>query len=312
MARRVTISSLGPGPIAGEPGRSTEQEIEDMIAFWRGQFDLVLPDQPDLIVVPEACDRYANYSLEQTLDYYRRRGDRILDFFAETARKNHCNIAYSAIRELPDGTRRNSTRIIDRQGKTAGIYSKNHVVIEETTDAGILCGKDAPVIECDFGRLGCAICFDLNFAPIRERYVARKPDLIVFCSMYHGGLMQNYWAYACRAHFVGAIAGNRCTIISPSGQLIAASTNYYHHITATVNLDCVLAHLDYNRGKFTAMKRKYGREVTIADPGNLGSVLLTSESEKTGILQMVSEFEIELLDDYWARALRHHAENREP
>ena len=74
-------------------------------------------------------------------------------------------------------------------------------------EKGSLCGKDAPVFECDFGRVAFAICFDLNFDELRLKYVKAKPDLIIFSSMYHGGLMQAYWAYSCRAYFVGAIAG---------------------------------------------------------------------------------------------------------
>ena len=91
------------------------------------------------------------------------------------------------------------------------------------------------MIQCDFGRVVCAICFDLNFDELRLRYVQARPDLILFSSMYHGGLMQNYWAYSCRSHFIGAINGLQCTVISPLGELLAASTNYFHHITTTVN-----------------------------------------------------------------------------
>ena len=114
---------------------------------------------------------------------------------------------------------------MDREGGVAGIYNKNHLVIEETTKFGILCGKEARVIETDFGKVACAICFDLNFGPIRGKYAAQKPDLVVFCSMYHGGLMQPVWAYDCRAHFVGAVAGNQCTIIDPLGEMLASSTS---------------------------------------------------------------------------------------
>jgi predicted amidohydrolase len=298
--------------LAGGADLPFDQALERMIAHWRQQVSLVLPDRPDLIVVPEACDRFPAMPLERRLEYYRHRGDRVRDFFAEVAAENSCYLAYSAAREMPDGTWRNSTQIIDRRGRVAGIYNKNHVVVEETTKSGILCGKDAPVIECDFGTVGCAICFDLNFAPIRENYAAMQPDLIVFCSMYHGGLMQNYWAYDCRAHFVGAICNDQCTVIDPLGELLAASTNYYRYVTATVNLDCALAHLDYNRGKLQAMKAKYGRGVTIKDPGHLGSVLLTNWLEDRTVDDLIEEFGIERLDSYWARALRHHAEHTEP
>jgi hypothetical protein len=126
--------------------------------------------------------------------------------------------------------------------------------------------------------------------------------------MYHGGLMQAYWAYSCRAHFVSAtgvdVTPNE--FYSPVGHRIAASTNYMQNITATLNLDCTVAHLDYNWGKLARLKEKYGRDVTIFDPGQLGAVLITSESETVSIQEMIAEFEIELLDDYMERALAHH------
>ena len=312
MSKRVVISSLGPKPIQGNPSRPHQQAVDDMMAFWRGQVDIVLPDQPDLIVVPEACDRYPNYELSHRLDYYRVRGEQMRDFFAGVARDNHCYVAYSAAREMPDGTWRNSTQILDRDGEVAGIYNKNHTVVEETTKAGVLCGRETPLIETDFGTIGCAICFDLNFRPLLGKYAALQPDLIVFCSMYHGGLMQRVWAYECRAHFVGAIAGCECTIIDPLGELLARSTNYYHWITHEVNLDCVLAHLDYNNAKFRALKQRYGRGVTITDPGYLGCVKITSELDGLSVQDMVAEFDIELLDAYWERALAHRDAHLEP
>jgi len=312
MARKVTISALGPRPITGEPSRPHQQAVDEMIRHWRAQVELVLPDRPDLIVVPEACDRYPNYPIEQRLEYYRARGEQVRDAFAGVAREGHCYVAYSAAREAADGTWRNSTQILDRAGNVVGIYNKNHLVIEETTKAGILCGRDAGLIQTDFGSLACAICFDLNFEELRHKVRAQRPDLIVFCSMYHGGLMQACWAYDCRAHFVGAVAGAECTLLNPLGERVAYSTNYYHWVTAQVNLDCTLAHIDYNNAKFRAMKQKYGRGVTIADPGYLGCVLLTNEMEGITIRDLVAEFEIELLDEYWARALAHRHTHIEP
>ena len=133
MARRVKISTIGAVP-PGVPSHLEEQALVDnMIQFWRRQFDQVLPDQPDLIVVPEMCDRYGGQSPEQAARYYQVRGEQVLEFFSEVARDRGCYMAYSAAREAKDGTWRNSTLIIDRSGNVTGTYNKNHVVIEETT-----------------------------------------------------------------------------------------------------------------------------------------------------------------------------------
>lgn len=314
MARYVKISTIGartpPFPSEG----TTQEKVDIMIKFWEEKLSKVTPDNPDIILLPEACDRFCNISKADKKEYYATRKDQLLEFFQKNAKKNNCYIAYSAARELPDGTWRNSTRIIDRSGNIAGTYNKNHLVLEENTENGILYGKDTPVIKCDFGTVGCVICFDLNFDELRLKYKNSRPDILLFSSMYHGGLMQNYWAYSCRSHFVGSIHGLRSSIISPLGEELAHTTNYIDYVTATVNLDCELVHLDYHWEKLDNLKKKYGSKVSILDPGHLGSVLVSSESDEFTIHDLLKEFELEKLDDYMARVMAHrHTEgNIEP
>ena len=86
--------------------------------------------------------------------------------------------------------------------------------------------------------MACAICFDLNFDELRLVYAKAKPDLIVFSSMFHGGIMQAYWVYSCRCHFVSAVGfpAIRSEIRNPHGRVIASTTDHYDFVTATVNL----------------------------------------------------------------------------
>ena len=292
---------------------SGQKAVDAVIALWKNRIEnSILLDKPDLIVLPEVSDWYPGLDARKTHAYYRIRGNQVRDFWAKVARKNKCYIAYSAVREMEDGSWRNSTQILDRTGRVAGIYNKNHPTIGEIDDGGCLCGKDAPIIKCDFGKVACAICFDLNFNQLRLKYVKAKPDLIVFSSMYHGGIMQNYWAYSCRAHFVGSIHHpSPSAIISPLGEVIASTTNYFNFVTATVNLDCCVAHLDYNWNRLTAMKKKYGSKIKVHDPGLIGAVLISSETDEFDAYHLVKEFEIELLDDYFERALAYRSENIE-
>ena len=311
----VKIATIGSAPAPVDANTEPQKAVDKMISHWRGRLAQVLPDKPDLIVVPEACDRPSEFAAEKLQQYYKVRKDRIQKFFAQVARENNCYIVYSAYRETADGTLRNSSILIDRRGNVAGIYNKNHPTIEEI-EKGVLCGVEAPVIECDFGRVAMAICFDLNFDELRLKYAKARPDLIIFSSMYHGGLMQTYWAYSCRCHFVGAIAGKATPseIRNPLGEVVASTTNYFDFAVATVNLDCALVHLDYNWERLRKLKGKYGPKVRITDPGCLGAVLVSSEHETISIEQMLKEFEIELLDDYLNRALahQHKPENTEP
>ena len=85
--------------------------------------------------------------------------------------------------------------------------------------------------------------------------------------------------------------------------MLASNTNYFDFVTARVNLDCKVVHLDYNWERLSAMKAKYGPRVSVYDPGHLASVLISSETDEFSIEEMIAEFEIEVLDDYMERAL---------
>lgn len=308
MANYVKISCLSAAPYAIDPALDLQEAVDRMIAHWRQQLEWVLPEKPDLIVLPEYCDRPAksSYPTERRVAYYRQRQDQIRDFFAGVAKEHQCYITYSAHLEMTDGSWRNATQLLDRNGEVAGVYCKNHLVIEERTLHNTYYGKDAPIFQTDFGRVAFAICFDLNFDELRLKYVKEQPDLIIFNSAYHGGLMQNYWAYSCRAHFAGSVyPPGPNTIISPVGELIGASTNYYQFVTKTVNLDCAVIHIDYNETHFSRMKQKYGTKIRIHDPGYLGSVLLSSETDEFSVDDIIEEFGLERLDDYFRRALAH-------
>ncbi len=309
MANRVTISTIGPVSLRVDPSTEPERALELMIDHWRGRLAQVLPDRPDLVVLPECCDRPTWWAADELRAYYEVRGDRVRDFLAEAAAENRCHIAYSACRRADDGTRRNCTQMIGRSGAVLGTYNKNHLVIGECDGSGITYGTEAALIECDFGRVACGICFDLNFDELWVKYAELQPDLIVFSSMYHGGLVQACRAYQCRSHFVGAIAGPPSAIISPLGVEIASSTNYTDFVTARVNLDCRLAHLDDNQERFRNLKAEYGPGVTITEPGLLGCARITSETDDVGVEQMIEEFEIELLEDYFARSRAHRREH---
>ncbi len=293
MAKKVKIATLGPSRLTTGGEQSPEALVKKAMAHWQSQFDLVLPDRPDLVVVPEACDEYEDMAQAQLRGYLACRGTQVLDLFARVAKQHRCYVVYSSYIAMPDGSLRNASLVLNRSGELAGRYHKNHVVVEERTRLGTLYGREAAIIECDFGRIACAICFDLNFDRLRLHHAAARPDLIVFQSMYHGGLAD---------------------IRNPFGEVLYSSTNYRPYAVGEVNLDCCMAHLDRNWDKLRRLKERFGPSVDIHDPGFVGSVLITSLSDTATARDMAAEMEIELLDDYLARSLadRGAAGNIEP
>jgi hypothetical protein len=299
----VTVATIGNTPASVKT--DNKQEIVDhVIKFWDKELKQVLSDKPDLIVLPEFCDLSSEGE-----EYLKIRKNQVLDYFSSVAKSNKCYLAFGTQRLDKNGLWRNSCIVIGRNGEIAGIYDKNYPTIMEM-EAGIKASNSSPIIQCDFGRVAIAICYDLNFDELRMKYAKEKPDLIIFSSMYHGGVVQNMWAYTCRSHFVSSVyRGNPSEIRNPMGDVIASNTNYFDFAVARINLDCKLVHLDYNWSRLTALKGKYGTTVKISDPGKLASVLITSENSKVTAEDMVKEFEIEMLDDYLNRAREFRMKN---
>ena len=302
-SNRVTIATIGGGGERVYVGdnREPQKMVDQILEYWKEELNKVLPNHPDLILLTEACDRPGGLTTEEQFNYFKVRKNQILDYFSSVAKANHCYIAFGMKRE-ENGTWWNSCMLLDREGKVAGIYNKNFPTIDEMKE--IKASTETPVFQCDFGRVVCAVCFDLNFDELRERYALLKPDIILFPSMYHGGLEQSKWAYSCRSFFVcayGFLTGPS-EIRNPLGEVVATSTNYFNYAIATINLDRKLVHLDNNWGKLVELKKKYGKEVIITDPGKLGAVMITSEKAGVSADDMVKEFKIELLDDYFNRS----------
>jgi len=300
IRRRITVSVIG----ASLPPMPSDHHPTATMAIrhWQQAMQSELSQRPDLMVFPEVCDFFKPMTPTEKHEYLRQRGDQVLDFFRQTARNQHCYIVFDSYRVRPEGGYANSAWLLDRQGNVTGVYDKNYLTAGEF-DFGVIPGAESPVFTTDFGTLAMVICFDLNFTELLERYAAQKPDILAFSSYYHGGLMQPYWAFRCRAHFLGSTVGTlESTILNPVGERLKYSTCYYKNITASINTNCAVLHLDGNMEKLQAAIDRYPGIVHFSDPGNLGCVLLTSEEPELTIPALIREFGFELFDDYYTRS----------
>ena len=275
-------------------GNSTLCNSGSIADYWKTKIDKMLPDKPDLIVLPEAANQLRNGSND--ID------SAVREYMVCTARENRCMIAFPCLRDLGDGGWANSVELIGRNGESIGIYDKCFVTIPEIA-SGRIVGEPC-VFRTDIGKIVPLICWDLNFYKEMPVCFKERPALTVFASRYHGGLIQNFWAYESRSYFVGAFAFGQCTVINPLGEVIAQTTNYTDTVTAGINLDYQVVHIgDGNMPKLQKLKEKYGRGVTIFDPGHLGPALVTSEVNQVSSKQMIEEFGISTWEDYYQRCV---------
>jgi len=302
--RLLKVSAIGC-PYIQTPEGNDKFILSKICSHLKEQIEQVLPDKPDIIVLPEHADLPCGLSDDKITKYAVATENIRLSFMSEIAQGNSCHLAYNSIVCREDQLR-NATMILGRNGEILGEYYKNYPTIYEMEN-GIVPGNETPLITTDFGTLGCLICFDLNFPDLRKKYKSQSPDLLIFSSMYHGGLMQKVWAYDVQAHFVGAIARNESTILTPSGEMLASNSNYFPYVTTNINLDCGLYHIDYNNTKFVEIKKIYGRAISISCPSYLGSVCIFSEDKSISIKDIEKKFKLEPLDEYLSRS-RYHKE----
>jgi len=261
----------------------------------------VLCDKPDLIVMPELCDRPKG----DNTPYFMKRDTTVLERLSRIAADNRCYIVYPTL-TMPDEHFRNASIMIDRNGEVMGEYHKIYPVASEMEVKGIRAGKGPVVFDCDFGRVGCAICFDMCFRELATEYRKLNIDVLAFSSAYHGGLVRNWWAYDSLSHLVASSTDLPSGIINPVGMQLASTTNYAPYVTANVNLDCIATFLGLNRHKLLAAKQKYGDKLRIDDPGHLGAVLFSSETDEFTAKDIMEEYGIEPVRTYFdrIRALR--------
>jgi predicted amidohydrolase len=259
----------------------------------------------DLVVLSEGVESYGQ-SMEdaESLD---SPGD-FLNLYAEFAKSADCHVAGS-VKLKENGKTYNSIVYVTPEGEFAGRYHKTNLTIGEI-EMGLSSGAGAVAVDTRIGRLSGAVCFDLNFEDVRKGTAALKPDIITFASMYHGGLMQELWAYHSRAFFVSALPFMGCGILDPFGRPLALTDCYTSVAVATVNLDRVMVHLDYNRAKFDEIRKKHQEDVSIDVPPNLGPALIYSNSGDVTAMDIAREFELEILDDYLERSIDANAANR--
>ena len=262
---------------------------------------------PDLIVLPEGVDSWGGATPAEKLEWVRRRGNLLLKEFSSYAREHRAYIVVNSYRQRSDGKFANSSFLLDRDGDVIAVYDKVYPMPDEMLwkEFPIIAGKGPVVAETDFGRVGFAICFDLNFRDLIMAYRREKPNIICFSSAFNGDFWQRTWALTCRSYFIGSTLGNLSKDAwGPSGESIFHTQGYFRTGTFKINTNYAVCHLDGNWDALQKASDKYGRDVEVRNPGAVGCVTLLSYNPDKPVDEIVREFGLVLWDDYYDRAVK--------
>lgn len=246
IGRPVRAVSIG-----FKPGPSLEQ-----IA---GRVDQEGSRGADLIALPETFRGQNDKSME-TLD------GPTVSALARLAEKHRTYVVVPIDRK--DGDRRlNSAVVLDRRGRVAGVYDKLYPfwVEEFTRRPPVQPGQAVTVISTDFGRLGLAICFDVNWAPLWQRLSDFGAELVIWPSAYSAGRTLQARAIDYSYYVMSATWVPDCLVFDIDGEQLAyekSNSGDFNITHFTFDLDRCIFHQDLNRpGKLDRLLKERGEDV---------------------------------------------------
>ncbi len=297
MSHYATLTSMSIWNHAS--GTDAREVVRRNVESALAKVDDAALDSPDLIALPENFG-----SMGVGVDDWRTIAEPVpgptIEAFAAKAREYRTHIVCPLIEEK-DGNLHNSAVLIGRKGEIIGVYHKMYPTIGEI-DAGVVPGTEAPAWDTDLGKVGCAICFDLNFRDVALSLAEHGAQIVSFNSAYRGGLSTRIWAFDFGWWFVSAIRSENSVILNPLGQVLKESFHYSPIISANVNLDADVFHIDYNHQHLRPMREKYGGQVEIQSLSPEAVFLLTSHHADLTVDDLVEEFGMERRTQYWERA----------
>jgi hypothetical protein len=178
---------------------------------------------------------------------------------AALARKHRTYIV-CPIDRCEDGVRLNTAVLIDRDGAVVGTYDKVFPYWGELdVPLPVRPGKEAPVYQTDFGRIGMAICFDANFPEVWQRLADQGAELVVWSSAYSAGTTLQAHAINHAFYVVTSTQTCDCIVYDITGQPVYDSQSPDIDVSRfTLDLDRGIYHENFNLEKRDLLLAEHG------------------------------------------------------
>lgn len=286
--RNLRISLCGGGACKKDGPPTVERNL----AQASGMLRQAAAEGADLAVLPEI---FALLGTDRDMESPEPLDGKVPAALSKLARELSMGIAAGHLTK-EHGKVYNSLLLFDRKGALAAVYHKAYPTVYEL-ERGITPGDGALAVDTEFGRIGFAICYDLNFPELRLKYRDLNPDLILFSSMFRGGLQAQWWAFETRSHFASACVDPRSIIANPVGRIVAATDVISRSVTATINLDCEVLHLDYCNKRLDEARARHGKHFSFEWAEAEGVMLVSSLGAMT-VPELIREYGWETAEEY--------------
>ena len=180
----------------------------------------------DLAVLPETAITGEGDPAAPEADWAYPVEGAVQDTFAREARKLHSYIVVPTYLLEDRATKRcsNAAILFDRKGEVVGIYRKVQLVVNTATDAmehGATPGKEEPVFQCDFGKLGIQICYDMEFDYGWRELARQGAEIIAWPTQSPQTSQPAARAKQNHCYIVSSTWRNNASVFEPTGKIVS-------------------------------------------------------------------------------------------
>ena len=190
----------------------------------------------------------------------------VRDAFARKAREHRCYIVVPMYL-LEDKNKRlcsNAAILIGRKGEVVGTYRKVHLAVADGSDSlesGATPGKQVPVFDCDFGKLGIQICFDIRFDYGWNELARQGAELVVWPTQSPETSLPAFRASRNRYYVVSSTWRNNASFFEPTGKIVAQIKPPEQILVQQLDLSYAILPWSSKLKNGAALSEKYGDKV---------------------------------------------------
>lgn len=212
-----------------------------------------------ILLLPELCT--TAYVLEEAKNDSDLSSSKLTEAIQKLAQQYSIGIGGSWL-TAPDGELANTYHLIGPSGDILAQYDKIHPFRPFNEHVWLKSGSHPVVADTPWGRIGCAICYDLRFPELFRAYAHLDVQLVILGAEWAIGRIQN-WDILLRARSIenqfflaavnavgeikGETFGGHSSIIAPSGDVSAVAGDQPAFLSTEIDLDDIQANRAYLR-----------------------------------------------------------------
>jgi predicted amidohydrolase len=261
----------------------------------------------DLAVLPEVAvtGEVTGEAAESSVPFEGR----VKEAFARKAQEHQCYIVVPMYL-LEDKGRKicsNVAILVGRKGEVVGTYRKLHLAVpvgSDSMEGGMTPGKEVPVFDCDFGKLGMQICFDMEYDYGWDQLARKGAELVAWPTQSPQTAQPAFRAMQHRYYIVSSTWRNNASIFEPTGRITAQIKPPEQVLVQEIDLSYALLPWSKELRNGEALREKYGDKVGFRYYEDEDRGIFWSNDPSVTIGQMVRSIGVAEEEDEFLRIQR--------